>query len=124
MLAIVGIAAAWGMLSLTRTSTVGWMALLLAVDSVFMAYLAGEGPSKLRAWFAVTITALGLLFSGFCVAALRIGIIFGTFPHEALFKIDPTLAWTWWRLNHTGWDVIWFVLSLPLAWFLGRRGLR
>lgn len=120
VLVALGMAALWGGVGLLRGGTCGWMALVAAFDAAVLLRLAGIRSGRQRAWVAVMITLAAVLAGAFTVAALRIGVAFGSPPHEALWRIEPSLAMTWWRLNLGPWDVVCLLASLPLSWRLGR----
>jgi len=120
VLVALGVAAIWSGVALLRGGTCGWMALVAALDAAVLLRLAGIRAGRRRAGMALMMTLVALLAGGFAVAALRIGVAFGSPPHEALWRIEPSLAWTWWRLNLGPWDVVFLLAALPLSWRLGR----
>ncbi len=120
LFATAGVAAIWGVLALSLRSTCGWMALFAAIDVALLLRLAGIRPGIVRAGTALLGTSTTLLAAGFVVAAARIGSVFGTLPHEAIWRIGPELAATWWRLNVSAWDLVAIALAFPLAWALAR----
>lgn len=120
LIVIAGIAALWGGVSLVWRCTCGTMALVAAADAAILFRLAGFPPGVARARMVLASTALAILAGAFVVAAIRIGIPFGTLPHEAIWRIDPELAILWWRLNINWWDGIAMLFALPLAWRVGR----
>lgn len=120
VLALAGIAAIWGGVGLFRRSPCGWMALIAAVDAAILMRLSGFPAGAMRAHITLVITALSIVAGGFVVAAASIGIGFGALPHEAIWRTAPETAMFWWRLNISAWDVLPMLLSLPLAWRMGR----
>lgn len=120
LIIIAGVAALWGGVSLVWHGTCGWMALVAAADAAILFRLAGFAPGAARARMVLASTALAIVAGAFVVAAIRIGILFGTLPHEAIWRIEPELAILWWRLNIRWWDAIAILLALPLAWRVGR----
>ena len=120
LFASLGVAAIWGGIALFRGGTSAWMAPVAAIDVAILLRLAGIARSRQRVVASLLITGCTILAGGFTVAALRIGAAFGTLPHEALYKIGPGLAITWWQLNISGWDMALLLLAMPLAWLLGR----
>lgn len=120
LLVTLGMAAIWGAVSLSLRAPGGWMALVIAIDAAVLLRLAAFPRGRGRATGALVISLAGMLAGAFTVAALRIGIAFGTVPHEALWMIDPRLALTWWELNLTPHDAVALLAALPLAWGLAR----
>lgn len=120
LLAALGMAAIWGSLAIFARSGCAWMALVVAADAALLLRLAAMPGGKTRATLAATMTLIALATSTFTVAAVSIGLAFGTPPPESIGMIDPALALTWWRLNVSNWDVLWLLLALPLAWWMGR----
>ena len=120
LLVIAGMAAIWVALAILLKSPCGWMVPIAAIDAALLLRLSGLPKGRGRAAAALGATFSTLAIGGFAVAASSIGRAFGTPPHEALWRIDPTLAWTWWRFNSSGFDFLAAALALPLAWRLGR----
>lgn len=119
-LIIGGIAAFWSGAGLYWRKPCGWMALIAALDAALVLRLAGLPSGSARGRLALLATALAIPAGAFVVAATCIGLGFGTLPHEAVWRIDPGLVVTWWRLNGSIWDALALPLSLPLAWYAGR----
>lgn len=120
LLVIAGMAAVWGGFGLFWRKPCGWMALVAALDAAVLLRLAGFPAGSARARIALLATALAILAGGYVVAAVCIGVGFGTLPHEAIWRIGPELAGLWWRLNIGTWDALALLLALPLAWRMGR----
>lgn len=120
VLIVGGIAAFWSGAGLFSGKPCGWMALIAALDAALVLRLAGLPPGTERGHIALLATALAIPTGVFVVAATCIGIGFGALPHEAIWRIDPQLAITWWRLNGNAWDTVAILISLPLAWYAGR----
>ncbi len=120
LLVALGMAAIWGTAAIFTRSSCGWMALLVAADAALLLRLAAIPAGPSRAVMAVIITLFALLLGSFIVAAMNIGLAFGTAPPESLMMIDPILALTWWRLNLSPLDGASLLLALPLSWWLGR----
>ncbi len=120
LLVVGGVAAIWGGFGLFWRRPCGWMALVAALDAAVLLRLAGFPAGPARARIALLATALSIPAGAFVVAAISIGVGFGTLPHEAIWRIGPDLATTWWRLNGSVWDMLAMLLSLPLAWRAGR----
>ncbi len=120
LLAIAGMTAIWSAVALVLKSPCGWMAPVVALDAALMLRLAGLRGGRGRAAVALGTTLAALATGAFAIAAMNIGRAFGALPHEAIWRIDPPLALTWWRLN-VGWlDGLAAALAPPLAWRLGR----
>ena len=120
IVAIAGIAAIWGGLSLALRSACGWMALVAAVDAALLLRLAGFPAGRARAAIALVTTALSIALAIHVVGAINIGLGLATLPHEAVWRTAPQLALTWWRLNSGAWEILLALAALPLAWKLGR----
>ena len=120
LLVIGGVAAIWAGFGLAWRTPCGWMALVAALDAAVLMRLAGFPAGSARARIALAATALSIPVGAFVVAAVVIGVGFGTLPHEAIWRIGPDMAATWWRLNGSLWDVLAMIAALPLAWRMGR----
>jgi len=117
----VGFAAAWVLLALARDRQCSWMALLAALDAVFLLRLARVPAGRTRVLLAVAGTALTIALANWGIAAAQIGRAMGLLPWESLGKLGPFYAWTLASLANPPMDLWWLAASLALAGVASRR---
>jgi len=111
----VGFAAAWVLVAFARDRQCSWMALLAALDAVFLLRLARVPAGRTRVLLAVAGTALTIALANWGIAAAQIGRAMGLLPWESLGKLGPFYAWTLASLANPPIDLWWLAASLVLA---------
>jgi len=117
---ILGATAVWTGLHLWLRSPVAWMAPLAAADMALMLRLVASPPGRWRATLATAATIVAIGFSLWMVAASTMARLLGLSPLEAAQRIGPVLVGDLIRYGTNGFDVALLLISLPLAWRLGR----
>ena len=117
---VLGAAAAWSVVYLWLRGPAAWMGLLAAADMALMLRLAAAPPGRGRAVLATIGTASAIAIGLWMVAATQMALLIGITPLESAQRLGPVLAGELLRHGTDGWDVAMLVLSLPLAWRLGR----
>lgn len=117
---VLGMVAIWTAASLALRGPAGWLALVAAVDMALLLRLSGMPAGRHRAWAATAGAALAIVAGYWFQAAVGMGVLLGLQPVESALRIGPVLAWDLVRLAGSGWDLLWALLALPLAWRLAR----
>ncbi len=110
-----GFAAAWVLLAFARDRQCSWMAILAALDAVFLLRMAKMPRGWPRAALAVGATALTIALANWGIAAAQIGRAMGLLPWESLTRLGPFYAWTLANLANPPLDLFWLAASLVLA---------
>jgi len=118
----IGFAAAWVLVAFARDRQCSWMALLAALDAVFLLRLGRMPVGMARSLVAVGGTALTIVLANWGIAAAQIGRAMGMLPWESLGKLGPFYAWTLANLANPPIDLLWLAASLVLAAIASRWG--
>jgi hypothetical protein len=110
-----GFAAAWVLVAFARDRQSSWMAILAALDAVFLLRMARMPPGWPRAALAVAATAFTIALANWGIAAAQIGRSMGLLPWESVIKLGPFYAWTLANLANPPLDLFWLAASLVLA---------
>jgi hypothetical protein len=110
-----GFAAAWVLVAFARDRQCSWMALLAALDAVFLLRLARMPAGATRSLLAVGGTLLTIVLANWGIAAAQIGRSMGLLPWESLGKLGPFYAWTLANLANPPVDLLWLAASVVLA---------
>ena len=110
-----GFAAAWVLVAFARDRQCSWMAMLAALDAVFLLRMAKMPSGWPRTMLAVTATALTIALANWGIAAAQIGRVMGLLPWESLTRLGPFYAWTLANLANPPIDLLWLASSLVLA---------
>jgi hypothetical protein len=116
-----GFAAAWVLVAFARDRQCSWMALLAALDAVFLLRMGRVPPGATRSLLAVAATALTIVLANWGIAAAQIGRAMGLLPWESIGKLGPFYAWTLANLANPPVELLWLVASLVLAALASRR---
>ena len=111
----IGFAAAWVLVAFARDRQCSWMALLAALDAVFLLRLGRVPAGAARTLLAVGGTALTIVLANWGIAATQIGRSMGLLPWDSLMKLGPTYAWTLANLANPPADLLWLAAALVLA---------
>ncbi|HZV23477.1 MAG TPA: hypothetical protein VFF93_06890 [Luteimonas sp.] len=116
-----GFAAAWVLVAFARDRQCSWMALLAALDAVFLLRMGRVPPGATRSLLAVAATALTIVLANWGIAAAQIGRAMGLLPWESIGKLGPFYAWTLANLANPPVELLWLAASLVLAALASRR---
>ena len=116
-----GFAAAWVLVAFARDRQCSWMALLAALDAVFLLRMGRVPPGATRSLLAVAATALTIVLANWGIAAAQLGRAMGLLPWESIGKLGPVYAWTLANLANPPVELLWLAASLVLAALASRR---
>jgi len=110
-----GFAAAWVLVAFARDRQCSWMALLAALDAVFLLRLGRVPTGATRSLLAVGGTAVTIVLANWGIAAAQIGRSMGLLPWESIGKLGPSYAWTLANLANPPVELLWLTAALVLA---------
>ncbi|MEG0185107.1 MAG: hypothetical protein RR704_16855 [Stenotrophomonas sp.] len=120
LLGVVTATLAWVFVALLSGRQTGWMAVLAALEIVFMLRLSRfrGGPAR------VTITLLGTLLvalaANWGIASAYVGGSMGLAPWDSALRMGPFMAWTLFQLANGVAEALWLVVALVIGWWLAR----
>ncbi len=85
---------AWMVLALMTGRQVGWMAVVTALELVFMLRMGTLGPGRLRIALVVLGTLLVTAVANWTIASAWMGGSIGLDLWDATLRMGPHLAWT------------------------------
>lgn len=113
--ACAGFAAIWVILASATERQHSWMALLGALDVVWVMRLVGWPAGPRRGWVAMVATALIAAAANWWIIALQLGYPMGFSPLESALRLGPHHAWTLAQLANGPLDALLIVAALVLA---------
>lgn len=114
-LVVLGFAALWALASLYSDRQCSFMAVVGAVDVLWVLGLAPTLAPAVRATVAGTATLALVALANWSIAAIQVGAPLGNGPIDAIAKLGAHHAWTLARLAN-GWsDAGWIALALAVA---------
>ncbi|MFO3706075.1 hypothetical protein ACI6Q5_14115 [Xanthomonas codiaei] len=111
---------AWLLIALALGNQAGWMAVLVAVEVVWMLRLGTLQGGSLRIGVAVVATAAVIIATNWGIASAHVGGSLGLDPWTSAQKMGPGLAWTLLQLANNGFDLLCYATALVLAWWAAR----
>lgn len=111
---------AWMLVALSLGLQSGWMAVLAALEVVWMLRLGNLAGGPLRVAVALAGTTAIIALANWGIAAAQIGAGFGMDPWTSALKLGPGLAWTLLSLANGALDLVCYTAALVLAWVLAR----
>ncbi|TZF89583.1 hypothetical protein [Cognatilysobacter lacus] len=112
---ILGFAALWALAALYSGRQCSFMAVVGAVDVLWVLSLAPASRVGPRALLATVATAVLVLLANWAIIAVNVGAPLGLGPIDAMDKLGPHHALTLARLANTGIDAVWIALALAVA---------
>ncbi|WP_242113059.1 hypothetical protein [Luteimonas aquatica] len=120
LVASCGIGAIWALISLSGGKQNGWMAVIAALDAIWLLRLCRVRAGPWRAAGAVLATAIAVAFANWSIAAIGMGIPLGLGPWDAFVRLGAGHAWTLIWLANSAQDLAWIGAALVVAAVLGR----
>lgn len=111
---------AWMLLALMTGRQVGWMAVLTALELVFMLRLGTLGPGRLRVALVVAGTLLAAAAANWAIASAWMGGSMGLNPWDASLRMGPHLAWTLINLANGAMEWLWLAIGVAVGAWLAR----
>ncbi|WP_372391618.1 hypothetical protein ACCQ05_16775 [Xanthomonas sp. NCPPB 3582] len=111
---------AWLLIALALGNQAGWMAVLVAVEVVWMLRLGTLQGGPLRIGVAVVATAAVIIATNWGIASAHVGGSLGLDPWTSAQKMGPGLAWTLLQLANNGFDLLCYATALVLACWAAR----
>ena len=111
---------AWMVLALMTGRQVGWMAVLTALELVFMLRMGTLGPGRLRIALVVLGTLLVAAVANWAIASAWMGGSIGLDLWDATLRMGPHLAWTLITLANGAMEWLWLALGVAVGAWLAR----
>lgn len=111
---------AWVMLALMTGRQLGWMAVMVALELVFMLRLGTLRGGPLRVGLVVGGTLLVTALAWWIIASAWLGGSMGLAPLESALRMGPHLAWTLVGLANSLWDWVWVPVGMVVGAWLAR----
>ena len=122
---VTGFAAVWTLASLYAGRQCSFLAVVGAIDVLWVLGLAPALRPDSRAAIALLGTAATVALANWSIAAVQVGAPVGIGPLESLGRLGPRHAWTMIDLANDWRDAVWIALALAVAggwpWFSARR---
>jgi hypothetical protein len=112
---VAGFAAIWTLAALYSGHQCSFMAVVGAVDVLWLLSLAPALRTGPRATVASVSTLLLVLLANWAIIAINVGAPLGTAPLESMSKLGPHHALTLARLANDWTDLVWIALALGAA---------
>lgn len=111
---------AWMVLALMTGRQVGWMAVVSALELVFMLRLGTLGPGRLRIALVVLGTLLVAALANWAIASAWMGGSIGLDLWDATTRMGPHLAWTLINLANGAMEWLWLAVAVVVGAWLAR----
>ena len=115
-----GFAALWVILVAATDRQNSWMALLAALDVVWIMRLVGWPTGPSRVWSAVAATALIVVVANWWIVAVQLGYALGYTPLDSIWRLGAHHTWTLVQLVNGPIDALLIAASMVLAALLSR----
>jgi hypothetical protein len=114
-LVVFGFAALWTLAALYSGRQCSFMAVVGAVDVLWVLGLAPRLPTAARAALAVVGTLVLIVLANWSIIGIHVGAPLGNGPVASLGKLGIHHAWTMAGLANDWRDTVWVLLALALA---------
>lgn len=111
---------AWLLMALAMGNQAGWMAVVAALEIVWMLRLGTLHAGRFRIGVAVVTTALIIIGTNWGIASAQLGGPLGLDPWTSAQKMGANLAWTLLKLANNGFDRLCYITALLVAWSAAR----
>ena len=111
---------AWMVLALMTGRQIGWMAVVSALELVFMLRLGTLGPGRLRIALVVLGTLLVAAVANWAIASAWMGGSIGLDLWDATTRMGPHLAWTLINLANGAMEWLWLAVAVVVGAWLAR----
>jgi len=111
---------AWVFFALMLGRQIGWMAVLVALELLFMLRLGTLRGGPLRVVLVAGGTLLITALAWWTIASAWMGGSMGLPPWESALRMGPHLAWTLVNLATTAMDWLWVAIAVVLGAWLAR----
>ncbi len=111
---------AWVMLALMTGRQLGWMAVVVALELVFILRLGTLRGGPLRVGLVMGGTLLVTALAWWIIASAWLGGSMGLAPLESALRMGPHLAWTLVGLANATWDWVWVPVGVLVGAWLAR----
>lgn len=111
----------WSSLSVWLDGPCLWMAALTVIDLGLILRFTGVGSGWTRFTGIVIGTLLVMVASQWLVAANAFGLVLGLQPLESAKAAGPVLVWEFSRLRTATPELLYLLISMLFAWYLGLR---
>lgn len=114
-LAVAGVTALWVLAALYSERQCSWMAVIAALDVLWVQGFDRRRPPLHRAAVATVATLASILLANWVVAATYAGGQVGLAPWEAVVRLGAGHALTLAGIANTWTDAVWLALALAVA---------
>jgi len=116
-----GFAALWVLAAVASGRQLGWMALVGALDVVWMLRLGRWPAGPVRVVAAFCATLIIVLLANWWIIASHLGAVLGFTPWESAQRLGFNHAWTLTQIANRRIDLVFFLLAPLLAAFAAHR---
>lgn len=115
LLASLGVAALWTLVSLAVNRHCAWMAAIAAVDAAVVLRFMRMPAGILRIASTLASTAITIVVANWWIAGNQIGGVIGLPPWDAVTRMGPAHAWTLAGLANGPGEWAWYGVALIAA---------
>ncbi|GAB2511119.1 hypothetical protein [Lysobacter humi (ex Lee et al. 2017)] len=112
---VAGFAALWTLAALYSGHQCSWMAVIGAIDVLWVLGLSGRRPPLRTAAVAVLATAALIALANWSVAAAQVGGMVGLDPLASMTRLGARHGWVLLGIANRWQDGVWLALALALA---------
>ena len=120
---LIGVATAtlaWVFIALLSGRQTGWMAVLAALEIVFMLRLSRFPAGSGRVAVTLVGTLLVVVAANWGIASAYVGGSMGLAPWESALRMGPFMAWTLFGLANGVAEALWVLVALVVGGWLAR----
>jgi uncharacterized membrane protein len=120
---LIGVATAtlaWVFIALLSGRQTGWMAVLAALEIVFMLRLSRFPAGSARVAVTLVGTLLVVVAANWGIASAYVGGSMGLAPWDSALRMGPFMAWTLFGLANGVAEALWVLVALVVGGWLAR----